>query len=416
MPPSFLPSLQRREEQLEILIRQLSDESQSDEASKIAGNILDSATDLESVYSLDRDYGRLEELYETVAKSFKELSAKFGDNRRDKRMKNILEASNKKYIIWSNMHRKQKQVQETRELGEQFANSGNYQKALQLLDKAQRRGDEIMDRGQVLSTLYAKASVLIDKGSFEEAIQIYKSLTKMDPSGKAWFYLGYVHGQLGQPRKALMYYQRYLDINPWEAVTLGNIGWTYELLDDFQKASMYYDLSLEVDPSNTDVLLNKAKLLRKLGNDKDAMSYYDAVLKINPDDIDVLTDKIILLDVLKDEKVTIEGEKTIRIINDIIEKNTNDADMLVRKGILLDILHKPMEAIECYDKALKIDPRSDFAFYNKACTTSLKGNKNEAIKLLKRAFELNPSYKDIAKYDKDLINLHNDKRFTALIN
>jgi len=412
---SSLPLLQRKKGELDELLKRVSIVSRGSEAGKIANQISDIAMDLESVYALDRNYEELEKLYRRLFEKFRKLPAKFGDNRTKKKMKSVLESFSKKYTNWSNIHKKQKLVQRNREIGMQNANAGNHKKALRLLDRALKRGDEIRDKSQIIEALYDKASVFLDKGSFEAAMQIYKSLAKMDNSGRAWFYMGYIYGQLKQPKRAILYYQKYLEINPWESVTLGNIGWTYELLNDLQKALMYYDLSLEIDPRSIDVLLSKGKLLRRMGNDKEAMSYFDTALRFDPNNIDALTNKVILLDVLKDVRAKEEGEKAIKIFESIIEKNPKDADILVRKGIILDVLHRPKEAIKCYDEALSIDPRNDFALYNKACTTNLHGNKDEALRLLKRAFDINPSYKELAKHDIDLLDLHDNSRFKSLL-
>jgi len=412
----LLAALQRKEEKLHTLLEQLNSVSRSDEAGKITEDMLRIVTDLESVYILDRDYAQLDELYGMISKRLRMLPNKFDDNRINKRLESILQHSNNKQSNWSTIRRKQEQAQQTLEMGMRTADTGNYQEAIRLFDEAVKQGDEIKDRNQVIEALYDKASIFVDKGSFKDAMQIYRSLAKMDSSGKAWFHMGYIHGQLKQPRKSLLYYQKYLDINPWEPVTLGNIGLTYELLSDFQKALMYYDMSLEIDPANTDVLRNKGKLLRKMGNDKEAMSCFNAALRIDPMDIDALTNKIILLDVYKDKRVNMEGKKAIKICDTIIEKNPKDADTFVRKGIILDILLRRNEAFKSYDEALRIDPGNDFALYNKACTANLEKRKDEAIELLKRAFDINPNYKALAKHDKDLNDLQDDKRFIALVN
>jgi len=411
----LLTVLLRKEEKLNTLLKQLNSINKSDAAEKITDNILGVVTDLESVYILDRDYAQLDKLYEMISKRLIDLSNKFDDNGINKRLESILQYCNKKQSNWSTMAKKQKQAQQSLEMGMRFADTGNYQEAIRLVDESVKQGDEIKDRKQVIESLYDKASIFVNKGSFKDAMQIYKSLAKMDPSGKAWFHLGYINGRLNQPRKSLLYYHKYLEINPWEPVTLGNIGLTYELLSDPQKALMYYDLSLEIDPANGDVLVNKGKLLRRMDNDKEALSCFDAALQIDPMDVDALTNKMILLDVHKYKRVDVEGKKAIKICDIIIDKNPKDADTFVCKGIILDILLRRNEAFKCYDEALRINPENDFALYNKACTANLEKRKDEAIDLLKKSIDINPTYKALAKYDKDFIDLHNDERFLALL-
>ena len=69
------------------------------------------------------------------------------------------------------------------------------------------------------------------------------------------------------------------------------------------------------------------------------------------------------------------------------------------------------KAIEYYEQALKIDLENESAWYNKACAHSSMNKKSEALADLKRAVELDPSYRESAKSDKDFEKLWEDQDF-----
>lgn len=73
------------------------------------------------------------------------------------------------------------------------------------------------------------------------------------------------------------------------------------------------------------------------------------------------------------------------------------------------------KAIELMQKVLRIEPDNAAAIYDLACFLSLKGEREDALRNLKRALELDPKLKGLAKGDRDLDNLRELKEFKELI-
>ena len=82
---------------------------------------------------------------------------------------------------------------------------------------------------------------------------------------------------------------------------------------------------------------------------------------------------------LSGERYAIIGEK-----EPLTERDWNN------KGVALNFLGKHREAIDCYDKALAIDPRFSVTWYNKGLALDQIGKTQGAIKCYGKALEMNP--------------------------
>jgi tetratricopeptide (TPR) repeat protein len=63
------------------------------------------------------------------------------------------------------------------------------------------------------------------------------------------------------------------------------------------------------------------------------------------------------------------------------------------RGVSLDSLRQHEEAIHCYDKALKLGPRTAAAWYNKGNSLFRLGRYEEAVRCYDEALELDPGYR-----------------------
>lgn len=123
------------------------------------------------------------------------------------------------------------------------------------------------------------------------------------------------------------------------------------------------------------------------------------------------------------------GQEASYLFNQAIEsyKNAIEADHYyfvahVNKGLALRRLTNSDDeglnkGIDCFDDALRIEPNYYRAWYNAACYYALLSEPNftEALRCLKKAFELAPSLcKDLAETDPDFDKIRNDEDFQRL--
>lgn len=89
-------------------------------------------------------------------------------------------------------------------------------------------------------------------------------------------------------------------------------------------------------------------------------------------------------------------EEVIKIANEGIKNHHNHSKdaYYVNKGVALTNLKRYSEAMDTYDEALKIYPKSYLIWYNKGIVATSMGNLNDAISFYKKSIILNPFYRN----------------------
>jgi len=281
----------------------------------------------------------------------------------------------------------------------------NYVKANELYDLI------LKEYPDDVNALYNKGLVLYDLGKLEEAIVWYDKALGIDPKHVyALNNKGAALDKLGKLEEAITWFDKALEINPKHVSALSNKGVALDKLGKHEEAITWFDKALEIDPKHVYALNNKGVVLHKMGKHEEAIVWYDKALDIDPEHVDALYNKGLALGNLgKYEEAIVWYDKALDI-------DPKHVDVLYNKGTALVNLGKYEEAIVWYDKALDIDPEHVDALYNKSCLYALKGNTEESLHLLEKTIVLDQSYKEIAKEDKDFLNLREDKRFKKLVN
>jgi len=325
-------------------------------------------------------------------------------------------------------------------LGTEYYILGETKKAIEYYEqglKIAREIGDIRNEGVCLGNL---GNVYSDLGDAKKAIDYYEQGLKIareigDRRGEeAWLVnLGNAYRALGDAKKAIDYYEQGLKIareigdRRGEGNRLGNLGTEYRALGDAKKAIDYYKQALKIAREIGDRrreeawLANLGNAYRALGDAKKAIDYYEQALKIAREIGDrrgegvglgnLGTEYYILGETKKAIEYYEQGLKITREIGDI----RNEGVCLGNLGNAYRALGDAKKAIDYYEQALKIDPEDESVWYNKACAHSLMNKKSEAIADLKLAVELNPSYRESAKSDKDFEKLWEDQYFKDII-
>ncbi len=95
----------------------------------------------------------------------------------------------------------------------------------------------------------------------------------------------------------------------------------------------------------------------------------------------------------------LQHQEAIELYDKALKLDPNYVNALYNKGNTLSNLGKYQEAIELYDKALKIKPDAVLALYNKGTALDNLGRYQEAIECYDKALKIDPGYVD-ALYNK----------------
>jgi tetratricopeptide (TPR) repeat protein len=107
---------------------------------------------------------------------------------------------------------------------------------------------------------------------------------------------------------------------------------------------------------------------------------------------------------------------TIWFLEGILEDNPNYVDCLMYLGNLYTATGRHERGLKIDQRLVRLRPEDPIAHYNLACSYSLLGNLDAAVKTLEKAIAL--GYKDLEhlQMDRDLDNLRKDSRYQELLN
>lgn len=153
---------------------------------------------------------------------------------------------------------------------------------------------------------------------------------------------------------------------------------------NFEKAIKNSNRALDIDSEHCGAYWYKGTALLKLKKYSKALKNYDTALELMP------------------KNKFFFNNEGFQIFNNI--------------GICHRAMNQFNKAIECFNKAIRVNSGNYKAYVCKACVYSLQNNKKEAIKNLKTAIRINPNYRYTAKNESDFKNIKDMKEFEKIIN
>lgn len=212
--------------------------------------------------------------------------------------------------------------------------------------------------------------------------------------------------------------------------------------ENMAEAQKYFIKAAELQPVNDAAYIGWFRVSMETGQVEEGLKAINSWVEHNPGNSQAWLYKGFL------EAEMNHPEEALKAFDKLIELQPDEAGNYVGRGQMLYSLDRYEEALEAFDKSLTMDPsrndvrgmkaaalsglgRFDEAFsilnailektpddpvslYNRACLFSLKGDRANAIADLKRAIELEPSFKNSAVEDKDFKDLYDDEEFIRL--
>jgi Tfp pilus assembly protein PilF len=222
---------------------------------------------------------------------------------------------------------------------------------------------------------------------------------------------------IGDYSYALSCLDKALEFDPKNAKAFFHQGNAFAKLEKYQEAMKSYQKAWEIDP-NPKYTSAVSRLLgmiagyiekKEKGYEPEAIDIHEKIQK----NVDSAT-KNAEIEIADVGSLTREGKdldnlgkhnEAIEYFDKAIKIDPNYADAWNNKGVALKNLGKHNEAIECYDKAIKIDPNYALAWNNKGLALYNLGKYNESIECYDKAIKIDPNYA-LARNNKDLALKH----------
>ena len=139
--------------------------------------------------------------------------------------------------------------------------------------------------------------------------------------------IGLSHAKRGNPRDAIFYFDKVLEVEPNHVNALANKGNALGKLGKYDQAIVCYDVILKDKPEHLTSLLNKGLALHYLGRYSQAIICYDKILEQTPDNARTLYHKACTKSLQKDTDQSLELlEKAILLDGEFAKKASMDKD------------------------------------------------------------------------------------------
>ncbi len=229
-----------------------------------------------------------------------------------------------------------------------------------------------------------KGEALIHSGRTEEAIACYEAALKANPEyGKGYTKIGDIYFEKGEDEKALEFYDRALSVMPTSVAAIIGKGRALTVLNRTPEAIAVFTEVLKTDANNAAALVYISFALEEQGQYSVALDYLDK-------GISGLREIPAWVWIMKADLHRDLGqfEKAVECYDRALTIEPNDYGIYVNKGVALSEMGDLNDAIRCYDKGLLIKPDSWQLYNNKALVLWKLGRNAEAVDCFDKANRL----------------------------
>lgn len=215
-------------------------------------------------------------------------------------------------------------------------------------------------------------------GALPEAKNCYTQALEIDPLHFDSLYLSSaIAVQENNIDLAIDFLNRALAINPSHIDSLFNLSVLLGKINETEKALSTYELLNQLAPNHVQSRYNYASLLAKLGHIPNAINEFKKVIELQPD---------LLIARQNYEKLLWSQSQQV----ELAPNNLNEFIRAHNKGLSLLEENQFSAALEHFDKALTIEPKSFEGHHNKGMALEKMGRLQEALSHYQQAIEYCP--------------------------
>lgn len=146
------------------------------------------------------------------------------------------------------------------------------------------RLNEAIARNPKKVELYAeRAEEYADLGDFDKALAAFEEALLLTPVADAFLGRGTMHMRRGDITSALKDFSLAIELEPTNAMAYSNLAAAYSRLQDMDKALANYDLAIQHNPKYANSYANRAFAYYKLGRYEEGVADCNRALALRPD-------------------------------------------------------------------------------------------------------------------------------------
>ena len=242
-------------------------------------------------------------------------------------------------------------------------NREEYDKAIKCYKKAIDLNSDIAEIWYELGRVYH------ERNKINKAIESYKKAIELDPNLiDAWDYMAIAYelkkddsnainsykkiislisgsSEKEAYNKKIECYRNILSLDPYELDTWENMGVIYEKLGEHDKALVCFEKAMEIAPFDIDLLINVGNIYAAKKEYESAIEFYEKAINLAPDHA-----------IRKDIPL-------IKSYKKVLELKPDDVGLWINMGYAYEFRKQYDEAVNCFEKALQLDPNNAIARY-----------------------------------------------------
>jgi len=198
----------------------------------------------------------------------------------------------------------------------------------------------------------------------------------------AYYNLAEAYRALGQTEEAVASYQQALKADPSDGYAHFGLADTHFEAGDFDRAIDQYERAIALEPDHPEILNNLGNALLEKGETEAALARYERAVEVDPDYAAAMAN-------IAEVRAESDRESALPLLRRAAAV-ADEAEALVQIGRIFRQLDLPEEALECFARAIGIDPACAEAHQMVGNILWHRGELTEAAKSYLAAVEARP--------------------------